>query len=142
MILANTTSSGLETRWWIEQLLQVCENEGRRSGGAFNNADGSLPSPSEYNALVRHYFAIIQSEENSVMDQDTPMIRYGISRTYRKSSESRALKAGVPKDQVEVMNRWKKIERAKGRKPHFAMADHYADARELSTLTWRYSYAL
>lgn len=35
MDLPNVTSSGLEVRWWIEKLLEVCESEGRTSGYAF-----------------------------------------------------------------------------------------------------------
>jgi hypothetical protein len=53
-----------------------------------------------------------------------------------------ARSAGLPKDQVETMNIWRKIERSKGKMPEFDMADHYADAKQLITLTWRYSYAL
>ena len=49
---------------------------------------------------------------------------------------------GVPKEHVETVNRWKQVERAKGRRAQFAMVDHYANARELSTLTWKYAYAL
>ena len=75
-------------------------------------------------------------------DSEADMTRYGISRTFRKTSETRARRAGIPKDQVEVVNRWKTIERAKGKRPNLAMADHYANAKELGTLTWRYSYAL
>jgi hypothetical protein len=108
----------------------------------FNNADGSRPSSTEYNALVRHYFGLVQAEDESGMDLETPLIRFGISRTYRKTSETRARAAGIPKEQVETVNRWKKIERAQGRRPQFAMVDHYADAKGLGPLTWRYAYAL
>ena len=142
IILANESSSGLRTRWWIEKLMEVCQAENRFSGSAFNEADGSPPSSSEYNALVRHYLALIAEEDDSGLEGDLDLTRYGISRTYRKTSETRARRAGIPKDQVEVVNRWKTIERAKGRRPNLAMADHYANARELGTLTWRYSYAL
>jgi len=142
IILANESSSGLKTRWWVEKLMEVCTIENRSTGYAFNEADGSAPSSSEYNALVRHYLALVAEEEDSVFEGELDLTRYGISRTYRKTSETRARRAGIPKDQVEVVNRWKTIERAKGRRPNLAMADHYANARELGTLTWRYSYAL
>lgn len=112
------------------------------SGYAFNNPDGSPASPTEYNALVRHYFTLMIEEDEDLLDPNTEVVRYGVSRTYRKSSESKARASGIPKDQVETMNRWRRIEKAKGKMPKFDMADHYADAKQLSTLTWRYSYAL
>jgi hypothetical protein len=142
IIVANETSSGLRPRFWIERLLEVCKDEGRMSGYAFNNPDGSLASPTEYNALVRHYFTLMIEEDEDLLDPNTEVVRYGVSRTYRKSSESKARASGIPKDQVETMNRWRRIEKAKGKMPKFDMADHYSDAKQLSTLTWRYSYAL
>ena len=40
--IANTTSSGLELRWWIEKLIEVNEAEGLTSGPAFALPDGEL----------------------------------------------------------------------------------------------------
>jgi hypothetical protein len=143
IILANESTSGLKTRRWIERLMAVCEAEGRTHGSAFNEADGAPPSPTEYNAMVRHYFKALQEEPESLMgDKKEELIRYGISRTYRKTSETRARRAGMVKDDVETVNRWRKVERAKGKMPRFDMAEHYSDASQLGTLTWRYSYVL
>jgi hypothetical protein len=126
----------------LEKLLDLCKDKGRTSGPAFNNPDGSSPSPTEYNSVVYQYFKSIQEEDDGLIDSNIDVIQFGISRTYRKLSESMARSAGLPKDQVETMNRWRKIERSKGKMPEFDMADHYADAQHLITLTWRYSYAL
>ena len=142
IVLANRSSSGLAFRWWIEQLMDVCVVEQRASGCAFNEPDGSAPPSGEYNALVRHYLTVVADEGVAGFDADFDVMRYGISRTFRKTSETRARRARIPKEQVEVVNRWKTIERAKGRRPNLAMVDHYANAKELGTLTWRYSYAL
>jgi hypothetical protein len=143
IILANESVSGLQTRVWVERLLEVCNAEGKTNGGAFNNADNSPPSPTEYNMAVRHYFQGIMEEPDSVMpDNDEEILRYGISRTYRKTSETRARRAGILKDDIDTVNRWRKVERAKGKMLQFSMADHYSDASQLGTLTWRYSYAL
>ena len=142
IVLANFTTSGLQPRKWIEKLLEVCDSEGRKSGSAFNEANGSPPIAAEYNAIVRQYVGLMAEAGEHGLDPDANLVRYGISRTFRKSSETRARRAGIPKEQVETVNRWKKIERAQGKRPNFAMVDHYANARELSTLTWKYSYAL
>jgi hypothetical protein len=143
IVLANESSTGLKTRFWIEQLMAVCEAEGRSNGSAFNDSDGSPPSPTEYNAMVRHYLKVLQDEPDSLLgDKKDDIIRYGISRSYRKTSETRARRAGVAKDDVETVNRWRKVERAKGKMPQFDMAEHYSDAKQLGTLTWRYSYVL
>ncbi|KAL3782049.1 hypothetical protein ACHAWO_000288 [Cyclotella atomus] len=114
---------------------------------------GDRRKVSLYNCGKRVYFgaktslldqeaAPVRDKDEGVIDADIDVIRFGIRRTYHKSSESRARAAGIPKDQVETMNRWQRIERSKGKMPQFDMADHYADAKQLSTLTWRYSYTL
>jgi hypothetical protein len=38
------------------------------------------------------------------------------------------------------MNRWKTVERAKGKQPQWNMVDNYSDARDLMPVTWRYSH--
>jgi hypothetical protein len=142
IVVANESMTGLKTRWWVERLMELCKQEGRSSGYAFKGADGKPISPSEYNAAVRHYIGLIQAEPEGLIPEKAELIRYGISRSYRKTSETRALRAGIAKGDVETMNRWRKIERAKGKMPQFAMVDHYSNAEQLKTLTWRYSYVL
>ena len=61
---------------------------------------------------------------------------------YRKSAETRARKAGIKDSNVEIINRWQSTEAAKGKRPRRAMIDHYLDARDLASITWRYSHAL
>ena len=93
IVLSNTTCSGLQPRKWIEKLLIVCQNEGRTSGSAFNESDGSPPISAEYNAIVRQYIQTMADAGEHGLDSDLDLIRYGISRTFRKSSETRARRA-------------------------------------------------
>jgi hypothetical protein len=142
LVLANESMSGLETRWWIEKLIEVCEQEGRHRGFAFQNADGTPPSGADYNILVRQYLREIQDTNPKLFSPDEDLMRYGISQTYRKSAENRARQAGMKEEDVTVMNRWRTTEQAQGRRPRHAMIDHYSDARALVSITWRYSYSL
>ena len=142
IILANETMSGLKVRWWVEKLIQICESEGRVTGYAFRAPNGGTPSSAEYNDLVRKYLKEIQDDFPSLFSPDEDLMRYGISRTYRKTAETRARRAGIHKDLCEAMCRWRTFEDAKGKRPREVMADHYADARELASLTWRHVYAL
>jgi hypothetical protein len=142
LVLANVTSSGLNVRWWVEKLIAVCESEGQTTGYAFFNPDGTPPNSYEYNALVREYLKRIQMQSPELFSITEDLSRYGISRTYRKSAESRTRKAGIKEEDVKVMNRWRVTEQAKGKRPRRAMVDHYADARALVSVTWRCSYAL
>ena len=49
--VASKTSLGLQPRWWVEKLLEVCNYEGRFAGPAFATPDGHLASSPDYNAV-------------------------------------------------------------------------------------------
>ena len=55
---------------------------------------------------------------------------YGIARSFRRGSDSEALSRGVSQTDIDAMNRWRNLEKAKGRRPTFgSMREHYADER-------------
>jgi hypothetical protein len=141
MSLASTTSSGIELRWWIERLIQIREEEGCLLGPAFGHKDGSVALMREYDAILHHFLEMIQKENpNLIADSDDIQANYGFSRTFRRTAEGRARAANLDSGVQNAMNRWKKIEQAKGMRPRFNMVDHYAHARDLMEVTWRYSF--
>lgn len=52
VIAANVTTSGLEVRWWLEKLVEVCEQEGRKEGPVFLDEDHKLGCLLDYDALL------------------------------------------------------------------------------------------
>jgi len=141
--VANETQSGIEMRWWIEKLLAITDEEGRVSGPAFASKAGSLASSPDYDAVFRDYLKQIQNETNLIQDDIDVDLYYGISRTPRKSAETRAKQAKLDDSLQDAMNRWRTFENAKGGRPRFKQTrDLYADAVAYMSLTWSYSYAL
>ncbi len=74
-----------------------------------------------------------------ISEADNVHANYGFSRTFRRTAEGRARAANLDTGIQNAMNRWKKIEQAKGKCPRFNMVDHYSHARDLMHVTWRYS---
>ena len=139
MSLASTTSSGIELRWWIEKLIQVQEEESCLSGPAFGHKDGSVALMREYDK--NHFLEMIQKENPDLISEgDAIQANYGFSRTFCRTAEGRARAANLDSGVQNAMNRWKKIEQAKGRCPRFNMVDHYFHAKDLMHVTWRYSF--
>ena len=139
--VASESLSGLETRWWIEKLIEVRESEGHVAGPAFGRPDGSIAPMAEYDDILHTFLKEIQSESNDlILETDDVVKNYRFFRSFRKSAEGRARAAGLDSDMQNAMNRWKKIESARGRRPKFNMVDHYSTARDLMPVTWRYSY--
>ena len=142
VIVCSTSSSGIQARWWLEKLIEVREKEGFSHGPAFGKADGSLVSSFDMNALLRHYLLEVQKEDgNLIAPDDDVIVNYSFDRTWRKSAEDRARIVGLGGTVDDAMNRWKKFDRAQGRKPSLSMRDHYSSARGLMPDTWRYAYA-
>ena len=53
-------SSGIELRWWLEQLLRAFEAEGCKRGPAFGHRDGTVASMSKYNDLLHFFLRKVQ----------------------------------------------------------------------------------
>ena len=140
--LASKTRSGIEVRWWIEELVRVALEEGRRSGPAFAYPDGKLVASSEYNAMFLDYLEDIQAQTDLIEDKIVVRESFGISRTLRKTAQARATRAGISTTDQKRMNRWKVVDNADGKKPNFEMKDLYAGVLAQMPVTWRYSYAL
>ena len=144
MNLANKSISGLEVRWWIEQLVDVCKVEGRLSGPAFATPGGKLASMGDYNSVFKSYLKEVQSttELNLIPEGNNVDEMYNLNRTPRKSALTRAKRAQLDKSLQDEMNRWRTVENARGKKVRFNMNDHYSEACLLMPRTWMYVYAL
>ena len=140
--VASESKSGINVRWWLEKLIQVRASENCTSGPAFGNAQGEVDKQRDYNEILRHFLSILRDDPNCnlIMQDDDIYRNYSFFCTFRKTAEGRARAAGLDSDIQNAMNRWKKVERAKGRRPKFNMVDHYSTVRDLMPVTWRYSY--
>ena len=140
--VANKTSSGLQARWWVEKLLEVCEYKGRFDGPAFASPNGQLASSPDYDAVFRKYLKLVQEETDLVpLDHDVDAL-YSTFRTPRKTATTRIEQAGFGNQFVDQMNRWRAQERSEGRAPRRRRYAHYADALMLMPTTWMGSYVL
>ena len=140
--IANETSSGLKPRRWLEQLIKVCEREGRREGPAFASPDGALASSSDYDAMFRKYLKRVQEDTDLIPEDHDVDLLYSTFRTPRKTATTRIERAGFGHHFVDLMNRWRPQEKAQGRAARRRMNAHYAEALHLMPTTWMGSYVL
>lgn len=139
--LASVTMSGIEVRWWLEQLVEVRQQEGWRTGPAFGDRAGRAALLSEYDGMMLPLLLRIQATDpNLIAPSDDVEKNYSFFRSFRRTATGRARAAGLDESVQTAMNRWRIIEQAKGRRPRFNMVEHYTHARDLMPVTWRYSY--
>ncbi len=67
---------------------------------------------------------------------------FGVSRSFRRGATSTARVRGVSDKYVNLINRWRTFEDAKGRRPTMSMQDHYSDIQILLPELLKFSRAL
>lgn len=143
--IVEITNSGLEVRKWVERML--CWYGPDRKGYVFRDSAGNRVSCGYYAQKILGLIKDIQQsgreDERHVVEPDCDVFEeFGMSRSFRRGSDSRALAAGVPTATVDLINRWRTTERAKGRTAQLKMNAHYSDIRLLLELYLPYSRAL
>jgi hypothetical protein len=92
----------------------------------------------ELDGMLHFFLEKIQKEdEELIVPHDDVLANYSYFRTFCKTAEGRARATNLESDVQNAMNRWRKIEQAQGRMPRFSMVDHYSEARDLMSVTWR-----
>jgi hypothetical protein len=64
---------------------------------------------------------------------------YSLRRSLRRGSTPEAINWGVPKDLIEMNNRWRKFENSKGRRPGLSMIAQYTEMKLMIASLWKYS---
>jgi hypothetical protein len=138
--LASWRTSGIELRWWLEELLKVQE-EGCKRGPAVGHKDGSVALMSEYDNLLHFFLGKVQDKNPElILHSDDIEGNYSFLQTFRRTAVGNARGAQLDSSVQNAMNRWRKIEEAKGKHPRFNMVDHYSHARQLMLVMWQYLF--
>jgi hypothetical protein len=131
VLLAPVTRSGLRVRDWLEALVKIRALEGRTRGPAFCDEKGSMVYSGVYESRFFEVLTEVQERSPELIPASVEVAEdYGIGRSFRRGSDSEAIARGVDGSDIDAMNRWRIVERARGRRPVFAsMREHYADVR-------------
>ena len=78
----------------------------------------------------------------TITNRDEIAEHYQVFRSLRRSSDSRALEQRVKDSDIDIVNRWQKIEKAQGSRPTFQMKYHYAEVALLLEPFLRYTFAM
>jgi hypothetical protein len=130
--LVAVTNSGIQVRTWISRLVQVHRESGRVHGPAFGNRRGETLSSGFIEGFLADRLQVIKESRPGVIPKEVDCYEhFGISRSFRRGATTTARLRGVDRRIVDLTNRWRKFEDAKGRRPQLAMQDHYSDIKEL-----------
>jgi hypothetical protein len=124
------TSSGIQVGKWLETLINIRAVEGRTQGLAFCDEKGDMSRSWDFDEMFLKIMERVQEHRPELFLPGENLSKmHGISHSHQKGSMSEAQPAGVKEADVIQMNRWRKVERAKGQQPKFQMMEHYTSVR-------------
>ena len=141
------TRSGINIKESIDRMVNLKESQGKISGPAISDEAGIiLPSRAMDDALHEVLEDLFVTKRSlfpaTIEDVDELRKRYQVFRSFRRSSDTRAIDQKVAETDIDVVNRWAKVEKAKGRRPGQAMRNYYADITLLILPFLRYTWAM
>lgn len=137
--LAATTKSGLEVKKWVDRLVEVRKAARFEQGPTFAGPRMVMTYAS-YEREILDRLQVVQYKKPHIIPGDVMVLEeYGISRSFRRGATSEARARGTSAADVDLVNRWRTFENAKGKRPRMAMRDHYADIRLMIPALIRFS---
>jgi hypothetical protein len=129
--LASRTKSGIETRIWLERVVDILRSEKLENSPAFCFEDGYQFTEKFVEETVLH--PILEDLQRTGWNHgaipkgiDVKQV-YRCSRSFRRGAEISAKNAQVSDAIISFIHRWGKYEKKRGKQPGFNMLEHYAD---------------
>ena len=141
--MSRRTDSGFDTGTWADRLGEAMISMGFTNGFLFGDGPGTQVKIGTYDAELHSRLAVVKISNPKLFESGINIEeKYGLRRSLRRGSNTEAANRGVPRDVIELNNRWRKFESSKRRHQQQTMRDHYSDIL-LSIPTFiRFSQAL
>lgn len=143
----NVTKSGIKVRSTLRYLIKKKRKLGFIDGPAITDTAGKLLTARDLDEILIESLTFIYSEDptlfpGNVTSQDEIASNYQCFRTFRRSAATRAIEMKISKTDMEIVNRWRSVESAVGKRPHLPMHIHYAQVEELLGPFLRFTNAM
>jgi len=123
--------------------VEVWREAGRTHGPAFGGRRGEVLEAGFIEEKIVDILYELRAKSSGVVPQDVDFgEEFGISRSFKRGATSTARVRKLPEEVVNLTNRWRKFEHAKGRRPRLTMQDHYSDIKILIPELVAFSQAL
>ena len=140
----NKTKSGLNIRNMLHRIIRLKQGIGFQDGPLISDRQGMLWSSTTIDEMMSEVLKEIFVNNKSLFDvriKDLKGIEdnYKSYRTFRRSSDTRAMNMNVSSVDIDVINRWSTVEKSKGKKTGLSMKHHYAELNILLGPFTRYT---
>jgi hypothetical protein len=149
MPLVLVTATGLEPGKWIERMVDWYGEMGITTGWVFRKGEihpqieSQRSRQSDYEFEILSEIESIQTEVPGIVGLNVDVFEeYGLSRSFRRGSDTHAGNQGVSSIDIERNNRWRSVEQAKSKQPKLRMIHHYTEVSISLPALLRYSKSL
>jgi hypothetical protein len=121
--------------------------EGRTEGPAICDLLGRQWTTAQANEILHELLCSLFDQDSSLFPSHVSshadiIVKYHLFRSFRHASDSRAIAKGLNLSDIQVVNRWHKVEKAAGQRPSYDMSQHYAQIDLLVDCFLRYTEAM
>jgi hypothetical protein len=112
-------------------------------GPAFSDRQGFPLKPAWLEIEVLDHLHTIQCQKPEIIPKDVNVYEeYGIFRSFRRGATTQARNQRVQENNINLINRWRQVKAAQGRRPKLRMQDHYSEIRQRVPSLLKFSLAL
>jgi hypothetical protein len=149
MPLVLVTATGLEPGKWIGRMVEWYSTLGITTGWVFRKGEihpqieSQRSKQSDYEIDILSEIDSIRTEVPGIVGLNVDVFEeYGLSRSFRRGSDTHAGNQGVSSVDIERNNRWRSVENAKSKQPKLRMIHHYTEVSCSLPALLRYSKSL
>jgi len=139
--LCENGRSGIPFRSWIGTLLARRVSQGREKGYLFAKGDGSKSSIKDYDDEFKRLMGRLYEAHPELFSRGTVLEWYSLRRSLRRGAILETT-GRVDQTIVNLLNRWRTRESARGTEPGLSMQQTYTQMRDLFPQLKEYSLAL
>lgn len=138
--LVDITSSGIRVRRWVHRLVKLrLEEDEVAEGPLFVNAKGKMAKMSDFNGTFQDYIKMAMDRTRGVFSSKLEVENFNLRRSLRRGSTTQSHNNKTPAETIEMVNRWRKKEAARGAEPGLGMRQVYTQALTAVDATLEYS---
>ena len=138
--LADQTQSRIPTRRWISRMLhRRAIGDQDKVGYLFARPKGRKSSLGDYDPLFRDYLERAQEKKPKLFTAGVPIKDFSLRRSLRRGATTEAENNNVDAVAIELTNRWRKKEAARGAEAGLSMRQVYTQVSRAVVATLRFS---
>ena len=140
MVMARVTLSGIMAGRWADRLGWSLLRRRKKNGFLFVDQKKNQAKIGQYDDEFTERLTRIKMLKPHLFEPGLNIVdAYSLRRSLPRGSTLEAINRGVPKDLIEMNNRWRKFENSKGRRPGLSMIAHYTEMKLMIASLWKYS---